>query len=440
MDNVFEKYTDALHDYAAQSIVQVKQESPLPDSEPFRDARHKQPKAPNVYGIQHVPCVEGTRQKSLEAIRNWAEDKSGERPIFLLLDVAGSGKSTVAKHMTNEWIRSNRLMARYFFSRDTATTMSTSSFCEIVANALGASNPRLQALMSVFKRRPDFGLFSFEEVFNGLIVKPLEDLGLDAILIIDALDECNNEDESRTELLSALCTQRSSTPRLRVLATGRPELDIRLWADKSGVRYVNFFQLEEGDKDIEVYIKHRLQDTPSIQDRLYHIIKQADGVFIWARIACDLIVDTIDVDGLLEELSKEVSLDFLYKVAFRHSIPKDTRSQQALVVVLEMILASREPLSIAELEMLSPRRGIVEQTVNRLGAVLLYKDQEDPIRLLHATFREFLTSRSRAGIYFIEPGRGHQTLALGCFRTIGRHLSQDYATIRGIDKISQRKE
>ncbi|KIM27017.1 hypothetical protein M408DRAFT_330186, partial [Serendipita vermifera MAFF 305830] len=440
IDDVFEKYTDALRNYAAQSIVQIKQEPALPDSEPLRDDRHKAPKAPNVYGIQHVPCVQGTREKTLDAIRSWAEDKSSARPIFLLLDVAGSGKSTVAKHMTNEWTRNKRLMARYFFSRDTASTMSISSFCETVANAFVECDPRLEEPITAFKRRPNFGLLSFEELFNGLIMEHLETLGLDAILIIDALDECNNEDGSRSELLNALRTQRSSTPRLRVLATGRPELDIKQWAQSSGVDYVNFFQLEGGDRDIELYIKHRLQFRPHVQDRLYQVIKKADGVFIWARIACDLILDTVDVEGLLDELNKEVSLDFLYKVALEHSIPKDARSRQALTVVLEMVLASREPLSIAELEMLSPKRGIVEETVNRLGAVLLYKDREDPIRLLHATFREFLINRPRARVYFIEPGRGHQTLALGCLRTISRHSSQDDTALRGLDEISLRKE
>ncbi|KIM20786.1 hypothetical protein M408DRAFT_81495, partial [Serendipita vermifera MAFF 305830] len=195
-------------------------------SYPWATDRRKTLKAPNVYGIQHVPCVQGTREKSLEAIRSWAEDKSSERPIFLLLDVAGSGKSTVAKHMANEWMQANRLMARYFLSRDTATTMSTSSFCATVADALYECDHRLQTPIQEFKSRKDFGLLSFEEVFNGLVIKPLEVLGLDAILIIDALDECNNDDGSRSELLNALRTQRSSTPRLRVLATGRPVLDI----------------------------------------------------------------------------------------------------------------------------------------------------------------------------------------------------------------------
>ncbi|KIM21588.1 hypothetical protein M408DRAFT_80345, partial [Serendipita vermifera MAFF 305830] len=181
---------------------------------------------PNVYGVQHVPCLSGTRTKTLAAISKWADEKSESKPIFLLLDVAGSGKSTVAKHMANQWTKEKRLLARYFFSRDTATTMSTKSFCSTVADALIAHDERFKAPIEAFKNRPDFGLLSFEERFNGLVINPLEELNRDAILIIDALDECDNENGSRDELLNALYGQQSSSPRLRILATGRPEFDI----------------------------------------------------------------------------------------------------------------------------------------------------------------------------------------------------------------------
>ncbi|KIM21590.1 hypothetical protein M408DRAFT_29452, partial [Serendipita vermifera MAFF 305830] len=397
MDKIFEEYTDALHEFATQSIVQFQPDQSQSNPELPRDVHPMSRKVPNVYGVQHVPCLLGTRERTLAAISQWADEQSDPRPIFLLLDVAGSGKSTVAKHMTNQWTREKRLLARFFFSRDTTTTMSTDSFCSTVANAFIAHDEIFKVPIEVFKKRPDIGLLSFEEKLNGLVISPLEELNRDAILIIDALDECDNENGSRDELLNALHAQQSSTPRLRILATGRPEFDIKRWALMSGIGHVNFIQLEGGQKDVEIYIKHRLQNLSYIQDQLCYVVTHADGVFIWARIACDLILKTADVNRLLEELREEVTLDFLYRVALEQSIPKDKPSRQAFTVVLQMILAAREPLSIAELELLSPKPGLVDGIVTRLGALLLYKDREDPIRLLHATFREFLTSRAKAG-------------------------------------------
>ncbi|KIM21581.1 hypothetical protein M408DRAFT_58490, partial [Serendipita vermifera MAFF 305830] len=269
-----------------------------------------------------------------------------------------------------QWTRDERLLARFFFSRDTATTMSTETFCSTVADAFIALDERFKVPIEAFKKRPDFRLLSFDEKFNGIVISPLQKLNRDAILIIDALDECDNEHGSRDELLNALHGQQFSSPRLRILATGRPEFDIKQWARRSDVQYANFAQLEGSSKDVEMYIKHRLQDLPNIQDRLYQVIKHADGVFIWARIACDLVDNSADIDGLLEELGKEVSLDFLYKVALRQSIPRNERSQQAFTTVLQMVLAAREPLSIAQLELLSPKPGLVEGIVTRLGALL----------------------------------------------------------------------
>ncbi|KIM22678.1 hypothetical protein M408DRAFT_28518 [Serendipita vermifera MAFF 305830] len=443
MDKTFEEYTDALHEFAAQSIVQFKPDQSQSDQEPASSAHQLRKVLPNVYGVQHVPCLTGTRQKTLAAISTWANEKTNARPMFLLLDVAGSGKSTVAKHMANQWTREKRLLARYFFSRDTATTMSTDMFCSTVADAFVAYDRKFEAPIKAFKERPDIGLLSFEERFNGLVISPLEELNRDAILIIDALDECDNEHGSRDELLNTLYSQQSSSPRLRILATGRPELDIKQWALVSKVVHTNFVQLEGGQKDVEVYIKYRLQHFEYIQDQLYHVVTHADGVFIWARIACDLILKTANVNRLLEELRTEVTLDFLYRVALEHSIPKDKPSRQAFTVVLQMILAAREPLSMAELERLSPEPGIVEGIVTRLGALLLYKDREDPIRLLHATFREYLTSRVKAGVFFIQPEQGNQTLTLGCLGCISNYLSKEDSTLHNLDNldaISQKQE
>jgi len=330
--------------------------------------------------------------------------------------------------MAEKWKRENRLLARFFFSRDTTETMSTNSFCSTVANAFADLNPDFKVNMDKFMERRTVGLLPFEELFEGLVAGPLRAVGRPAILIIDALDEC--DPGQRDQMLETLRDQHSSIPLLRIFATGRPERDIKGWAEKKlGLGYTNFTQLEGSDKDVELYLNHRLQDLPIAQERLYPVIRHAEGLFIWARIACDLLVDSDDIDGLLGELGKEISLDYLYTVALKQSMPKDEASRRAIVLVLQMILAAREPLSIEQLEMLSPKRGIVENVVTRLGSVLLYQGREGPIRLLHATFREFLTARSKADMFFIEPKLGHHTLAAGSLNAISYVLKQDRATL-----------
>jgi hypothetical protein len=340
--------------------------------------------------------------------------------------------------MAEKWEREERLLARFFFSRDTTETMSTNSFCSTVAGAFAGVDSQFKTHMDEFMRRPNVGLLPFEKQFDGLVAGPLRAIGRRAILIIDALDECNPA--QLDQLLWTLRTRHDFIPQLRVLATGRPERDIKRWAEeKFGFGYTNFTRLEGSDKDVELYINTRLQDLPIAKDRLYPVIRHAEGLFIWARIACDLLVKSINIDDLLEELGKEVSLGYLYKVALDQSMPKDAASRRAMVLVLQMILAAREPLSITELEMFSPKPGVVENVVTHLGSVLLYQGREDPIRLLHATFREFLTARSKADTFFIQPKLGHHTLASGCLNAIDNILKRGRSTFREPDRTLNRK-
>jgi hypothetical protein len=355
--------------------------------------------------------------------------------MFCLLDVAGSGKSTVAKHMAEEWKKRNRLVARFFFSRDTTETMSTNSFCSTVAGLFAEQNKEFEQHLEKFNNRSDL---TFEERFEGMITDPLKALDGRAILTIDALDECNNEYGSRDELLETLINQCPSIPQLRVLVTGRPEADIKPWAEAAG-GYTNFSRLEGDSKDVQLYIETRLQNIPvNDRRRLYSVIRHAEGLFIWARIACDLLIKTTDVDGLLETLGQEVSLDYLYRIALEQSMPKDKASWQAILTVLQMILAAKRPLSIAELEKLTPNSKVVEPVVTVLGSFLLYDGRNEPIRLLHATFREYVTDRSKRSPLFAQIELGHHLLASRCLNLFGNY-SKQRIDLQSLDEVSKRK-
>ncbi|KAG8756364.1 hypothetical protein FRC14_003106 [Serendipita sp. 396] len=418
-DEVFLKYTRALHLLVASRVEQTRNSLSQADHVFMSNAtsiHSSRVEDINVYGVQHRQCLPGTRIKTLDAIRHWENDENSTNQMFCLLDFAGSGKSTVSKHMDLEWDRERKLMARFFFSRDTAETMSTKRFCSVVANKFASRDETFREVMREFENQPDYGSLSLEQQFDGLIVDPLKALNRRAILIIDALDECDNDHGHRDRLLEVISNHLSAIPHLRVFVTGRPELDIKQWAiTTDGVRCTNFFELEGNNDDVGRYIKQRLRSWPSsLQARVYDIVERAEGVFIWARIACDLLCKTKDVQAMLASLSEEVTLDHLYTIALEQSIPKDKHSRRVAVMVLEMILALRRPLSIAEVAQLSPNPEAIEAVVNSLGSILLYKDRNDPIRLIHATLREYLTSATKSGPWFVQLGRGHYFLASGC--------------------------
>ncbi|PVF91347.1 hypothetical protein CPB86DRAFT_878577 [Serendipita vermifera] len=438
LDDIFKRYTTSLQILVASTVSRMMDGIQRLDEKIEREAdktHENRLKGHNVYGKQHVICLKGTRINTLNAIRRWVDNKDSPQWMFCLLDVAGSGKSTVAKHMAEEWKQEDRLVARFFFSRDTTETMSTNRFCSTVAGLFAEQSTGFKEELDKFRDRSDL---SFEERFEGMITTPLKALNGPAILTIDALDECNNEYQSRDELLQTLTEQCPSIPQLRVLVTGRPEFDIKRWAEATG-GYTNFSRLEGGSRDVELYIESRLQSIPlDDRRRLYSVICQAEGLFIWARIACDLLMKTSDVEGLLEILGQEVSLDYLYRIALEQSLPEDKASRQATLIILQMILAAQRPLCIAELEKLAPKSRIVEPVVTSLGSFLLYDGREGAIRLLHATFREYVTDRSKRSPIFAQIGLGHHFLASGCINLVEEY-SKEEVDLWEMDEISKRK-
>ena len=394
-------------------------------------------KRSNVYGKQHRSCLEGTRVNALRVIREWADDETITSRTFCLLDIAGSGKSTVAKTMVEMFKEDKWLVGQFFFSRDTTETMSTRKFCSTVSNAFARIDPDLMPHIHKFKEWPDWEDLPLEEQYEGLVAGPLRELNRRAILIIDALDECADRDD-RKELVKTLRNKQFSVPSLRMFITGRSEANIvQLVMTIDGVRQESFRELEPDNNDVATYIRTKLKDglknwpkdeASDIQDR---VIDRAQGLFIWARIACDLLDEAPDIDATLKELEGPLEgaseLDSIYRVALKKATPDNKSSRKVIILVLQMLLAMRAPLSIAELTELSPwsRKDVVERTIYLLGSLLLFQDPNDPIRLLHTTFREFLTSRERAGEYFIEPRLGHYTLAIGSLKILDDYSSSD---------------
>jgi len=310
--------------------------------------------------------------------------------------------------------------------------MSTGEFCSTVSKAFASINHGLKPHIDEFKKRLDWEQLSFEEQYEGLVAGPLRVLNRRAILTIDALDEC----EDRIELMETLRDKQPSVPLLRTLITGRPEVDIKQWAvNVDWMRTASFRELEGDNQDVANYIRSRLEDKASnIQNR---VIRRAEGLFIWARIACDLLSQALDINGRLEALegpSEGASkLDSIYRVALKQATQDDETSRQIIILVLQMLLATRAPLSIADLEGISPwsEKHVVERTIARLGSLLLSQGPNDPIRLLHTTFREFLISRERAGEYFIQLRFGHYTLARGTLRILRHYSTSDINSFVG---------
>jgi NACHT domain len=183
---------------------------------------------------QHDPfCLPNTRVDVLRQIRAWADGRD-EQCIFWLSGWAGTGKSTIARTVACEYRDRGYLGASFFFSRGKEDVSYASKFFTSIAVQLTEKSPVLGDLIrKAISSNPNIASQVRRDQWKLLILEPLSKLEAGSlqeplILVIDALDECDGDNDIRgiLELLSEAETL--ETIQLRIFVTSRPETPIRL--------------------------------------------------------------------------------------------------------------------------------------------------------------------------------------------------------------------
>jgi hypothetical protein len=157
-------------------------------------------------------------------------DGKDERHIFWLKGLAGTGKSTIAQTVAKHYYDQKRLAASFFFTRDGGDASHAGLFATSVAVQLANNIPLLRdaVCMAITKCR-DITTRSLSDQWRRLVLQPFSSLEVTLspstyLIVIDALDECNRENDIQT-ILQLLSEARPL--RLRFLLTSRPDTAIR---------------------------------------------------------------------------------------------------------------------------------------------------------------------------------------------------------------------
>jgi NACHT domain len=417
----------------------------------------------NSYAKQHeLTCLPDTRVDVLRKIHEWA-DGQDTRGIFWLNGLAGTGKSTIARTVAHKYSKNG---ASFFFSRGGGDASHAGKFVTTIAVQLANNVLSLKHyICEAITDRSDITSRSLRDQWHQLILRPLSKLGgqgcqgCQYVLVVDALDECDDNNNIRI-ILQLLAEARSlEKVRLRVFLTSRPEIPIRHGFYQIPTAQHQDFILHNiapaiVDQDISKFLGYNLKiirrechltsNWPCEQD-IERLIQYANGLFIWMATACRFIregrgfapkrLKTILEGGSSAVTEPEKRLNEIYLTVLKQSISEDftdeekTESYRLLRHILGCVAVLLSPLSIKALgTLLDVTRNDIDQRLDGLHAIIaIPKDPTIPLRLHHPSFRDFLLDKERCGDpnFWVDGKQVHQTLTDSCIRLMSTSLKQD---------------
>ena len=426
-------------------------------------------------------CLKGTRKEVLWEIECWLMGERDQR-VFWLNGLAGTGKSTIAQTFAEMSFADGKLGASFFCSRDFEDRSNLQMIFPTLAFQLAYQYlPFRKELLRVLKARPDVGRESLCSQMEKLIVGPLKATRIPTLVIIDALDECKDE-QPASAILSILSRYVDQIPNVKFFITGRPEAPIRSgFRLKSLLPITEVFKLHEVkaetvDGDIKQFFQTQLTslvenrsdcdstaDWPSSSD-IEVLCKKAAGFFIYASTVVKFINSKTDPPAkrltLITSLPQSTieegrsGVDQLYtkvlEQAFCDAHPSNNQAHLHFQAVVGTILLIFNPLSIAGLsELLECDTHHIRSTIRSLHSLLCVPDSaENPILIFHKSFPDFLLDQDRCKDkqFFVESAGCHAEIVLACLRLMGRRLKQDicnlgdYAVLSEVDDLSACKE
>ena len=426
-------------------------------------------------------CLRGTREGVLGDIWDWFASGQGQRVLWLN-GLAGTGKSTIAQTFADTAFMDGKLGASFFCSRDFEDRSNLQKIFPTLAFQLACQYPHFrEELLRVLKRLPDAGHESLCSQMEKLLVGPLKATQTTTLVIIDALDECKDK-EPASALLSILSRYVDQIPTVKFFITGRPEPRIRSGfrleplAPITEVLKLHEVKPEAVDRDIELFFRTQLanlaknrsdydltEDWPSPSD-IRVLCKKAAGFFIYASTVVKFVAS--EGDSPSERLSLITSLpgsiieegrsgvDQLYtqilQQAFSGVHPRISKRYLQFQTVVGAVLLLFNPLSIKDLsDLLGCSIQYIQNATRSLHSLLLVPGSiEDPIRIFHKSFSDFLMDPNRCedGKFVVEPVDHHAEILLACLKLMEKRLKRnicnldDYAVLSEVNAPSTYKK
>jgi len=403
-------------------------------------------------------CLKGTRRAVLDEIELWTRD-FGRPPVYWLNGLAGTGKSTIAQTIAERVFADGQLGASFFCSRDFEDRSNLRLIFPTIAVQLAR---RYSEFRSKFVPlvQADSGIAhqSLYDQMNKLIVGPLKGLTIRTVIVIDALDECKDQ-EPASAILSVIAQFVDQLKHVKFFLTGRPESRIvegfRLLPLVKATDVFVLHDVERSlvDNDIRLFLEQsflelasqrRIEGWPT-DEEVDLLCKLAAGLFVYAVATVKFISWKNDppkerLDRLLQSpehsayvgktnLKPNVTLDSLYMSILEEAFGgDDLEGETKARSVLGAVVLAANPLSPSAIATLLGLN--VENVSLRLASIhslLILGDADSPVRPFHKSFPDFIVDPDRCTSerFCVSPPSHHPKLLIGCLGLMSLTLKKN---------------
>ncbi|QRW14396.1 WD repeat-containing protein [Ceratobasidium sp. AG-Ba] len=319
--------------------------------------------------LAHTGCAPNTYVNLIHQIEDWVYNGQGPR-VYWLNGTAGTGKTTIAYTLCRRLKQSGGLAASFFCNRQLPACREVNLVLPNIAYQLSSLLPRFRYIISgTLQKKPRVCNQPLAEQLDKLVVRPLLEmkstLPTDLVVIIDALDECS-DDNAANNLVNALLEHAHELP-IKFLVTSRPN---RGMLDRMQNKHIEGvclgLQVHELDsatvqENIKAYLQLELGRYATLSTGDLDILAQNSGMlFVYAATIVRYIVygdftrSGERIDTVLNTSSGQTSdsthnIDKLYNtilIATFGDKALKQKEKKLMIILLHTVVCAKEPLTV----------------------------------------------------------------------------------------------
>ena len=398
--------------------------------------------------------------------------------------MAGTGKSTIAQTIAERLFAEGQLGASFFCSRDFEDRSNLHFIFPTLAVQLARKYTEFRSIfIPLVQSDPGIAHESLYNQLDKLIVQPLKRSAISTVMVIDALDECKDE-EPASAILSVLGRFVSSLPKIKFFVTGRPEPRIRagfglpLLVEATDVFVLHDVEPRLVNDDIRLFFRDRFMELTCRRRGLDHwptaeqldlLCERTAGLFVYAVATIRFVDHRIksprkQLDRLLEmpessefegktvfKSSTNMTLNSLYMSILQEAFGEDDPDVDSQVrSVLGALTLATNPLSPPTIATLLGFD--IEEVFSLLTSMhsllALQEDDDGPVRPFHKSFPDFIIDPARCTTprFRVCPPDHHTELLVGRLELMDRRLERNMCKLPDgvinseVDDLKERTE